>query len=330
MVLVFVLTFALTVALSAASIPLGLYTAAFTHLPPGGGAGTPVSLYLWIGPVLVSLPVTAPIGALFAFLEVAYVLLFLAALRGGAPLASALSGGLKRGFEPLLSNDLVVAVVSIGFLAFTATAVDGIVSLGGVPVGGLNAPDLYLFASAATAPLVEEFGFRLCIVGLIAALVAAGRPNAGTLHILWRPAAAYEGEAVFTGKAVAVWAAVAGSSVVFGLAHVASGSGWEVGKLPEAVYGGLVLGYLYAKKGIHIAILAHWGLDYLGSAFAFFGEGAFGIPWTSEPGYFLQQVATADLLVGVGLVSTIIVVYLGAKRLLGVRRAPASAPPPSS
>jgi hypothetical protein len=69
-----------------------------------------------------------------------------------------------------------------------------------------------------------------------------------------------------------------------------------------------------------VAVLAHWGIDYLPSVFAFYGQGAYGIPWTSAPGYLIQQVATADLFGIFGLVCLLAVVYIEVIKLSKRRR----------
>jgi membrane protease YdiL (CAAX protease family) len=172
-----------------------------------------------------------------------------------------------------------------------------------------------LFFSNTSAPLIEEFGFRVCIIGAFALLLSTERSPRALLEALWRPASTYENEEIRAGKVYALSAVLVVSAIVFGLLHILSGSGWEIGKLPEATYGGLVLGYLYIRYGFHVAVLTHWGIDYLGSAFSFFGQGAYGIPWGSSPGYDLQQIVSLDLIKGIGLASFLLVLYLGFARL---------------
>jgi len=317
LVLLFAVPFGTTLALALASFPLGLYTALFTTLTPGVGPNSPVRLYLWLGPVPVGL-LPLPFGSLFCAMTAVYLLLFAIAAARGSTAAGAFSLGTRSGLSALLSSDLVIATVSIGFLTLTATAIDTITQAAGVQIGGLQGSDATIFISTETSPLVEEFGFRVCIIGLVAVILSLGMGWKDSLKALWRPASVHEGQEVRAGKILILLVALAASSAAFGLAHVASGSGWEAGKLPEAVFGGLVLGYVYMEYGFHIAVLTHWGVDYLGTAYSFFGEGAHGIPWGSYPGYILQQIVTADLIYGVGLFSLALVAYLGARRLKGL------------
>ena len=53
---------------------------------------------------------------------------------------------------------------------------------------------------------------------------------------------------------------IVGSSLMFGLAHVA---GWDMWKALPTFIAGLGFGYLFLKVGIHAAILLHFSFDYL-------------------------------------------------------------------
>ena len=308
--------FGATLALALASFVVGAYTAYFTALTPGVGAATLVPLFLWAGPVPVELPHAFPYGAIFAFATAVYILLFVAAARGGESPARAVLGGARTSLGALLSSDLVVAAVSLGFLTFVATGIDAVTVAAGGQIGGLTGSDATVFLSTATAPIVEEVGFRVCIIGLVALILSLGTGWRDSLRALWRPSSVYEGRDVRAGKVYVIAVALVASSVAFGLAHIAAGSGWQPGKLPEAAFGGLVLGYVYVRYGLHVAVLTHWGVDFLGTAFAFFAEGRYGIPWGSDPGYLLQQWVTGDLFLGIGFLSFLLVSYLGARRLI--------------
>lgn len=60
------------------------------------------------------------------------------------------------------------------------------------------------------------------------------------------------------------------SSVLFGLAHL---DGWGWGKVPDAIVGGLIFGYLYTEYGLYAAVLAHTANDTMSSVGYIFGTG---------------------------------------------------------
>jgi hypothetical protein len=311
----------LTAFLVVLSFPVGLYTVFFTHLSNSTASTlVPSTLsFLWLGPVAVLVPIPVMYGIAFIAVIVVYVAMFVLATFQGRSLPSAVASGLKNGYREFLSNRVLLTLVAIGFLVFTAALVDEVASASGAPIGNpfSGGDDLLNFVGLALAPLREEFGFRVLLIGVAAVIVTLPRPRTSVLKTLWRPSVAYEGVDNNIFILVVIWAAGAFSAGTFGACHVVcGGGGWEFGKLPEAVYGGVVLAYLYIRYGFHVAVLAHWGIDYLPSVFAFYGQGAYGIPWTSAPGYLLQQVVTTDLFGIFGIACLLAVAYMGVVKLL--------------
>ena len=318
----FLILLSLTALLVVLSFPAGAYTVFYTHLS-NSTASTLGYPFLWLGPVAVLLPFQVMYGVAFLLVTVIYVAMFVLTIFQGKSLPSAIASGLRKGYREFLSNRTLLTLVAIGFLVFTAALLDEVVSVFGAPIGNLptGGNDLWAFLELTLAPLREEFGFRVLLIGVAAVLVTLSRPGSSVLKTLWRPSAAYEGVDNNTAILVVIWAAGAFSAGTFGACHVAcGGGGWEIGKLPEAVYGGVVLAYLYIRYGFHIAVLAHWGIDYLPSVFAFYGQGAYGIPWTSAPGYLLQQVVTADLFGVFGIACLLAVAYIAVVKLVNRRR----------
>jgi len=50
------------------------------------------------------------------------------------------------------------------------------------------------------------------------------------------------------------------SSLLFGLAHIGS---WDYHKIVPTIVAGLVMGYLFVRKGVHTSIIFHFAVDYL-------------------------------------------------------------------
>ena len=219
----------------------------------------------------------------------------------------------------MFESPFLLILLSIGFSVFTTAWVTYLTEAAGAPVGNpfANVDPLFEFTSLTFAPLREEVGFRLLLIGMVALVLSMGRPLRQAAKALWRPSAAYEGMAVGGLTAAIIWVALAFSSITFGVCHVTcGGGGWDWGKIPEAVWGGVVLGYLYVRFGFHVAVLTHWGVDYLTSAYAFFGQAAYGIGWNSSTNeFFGQYLVDFDMLFLFGLASFLLVAYVGIKRL---------------
>jgi hypothetical protein len=278
-------------------------------------------LFLWVGPAPAVLPLVTSIGVSFLAVTMIYVIMLAySAVQGTAPLR-AMAEGVRSGVVSFFSSPFLVALISIGFLIFTASIIDSVVS-GTAP----SSDPLLSMASLANAPLVEEFGFRMLMIGLVAALISLGGGTRKAMRALWRPSSAIGGTVSSVTVKVILAVLLAVSAVTFGVTHVLYG--WSSGKFFEASYGGLVLGYVYIKYGFHISVLTHWGVNYFGSAFAFFGQGAYGIPWDSTTTEFvLQRVVDFDLLYFFGLACFLVVVYVGIRKLVLSRSARSAVAP---
>jgi len=305
-----------TLAVMLLAFPAGVYTYYFTRLSANFSAASPVAgVYLFVGPSVVLLPVQTTLGAIFMFLTVVYALMFVLAAYQGRGIITSLKSAFKEGFGAFFSNTLLASTVAISFLIFTVVEFDQFETSSGVPIGNISGDALQLFTQLALAPLREELGFRMVIIGLLAVVACVGLPWRTVLKALWRPSVAYEGR---EGDRVTTYILLVGmsvSAITFGLAHILSNSGWEIGKLPVAVYAGYVLGYLYYKYGFHVAVLAHWGTDYLSTAFAYMGQGAPSGSLASNVGNWLDNFLSIDMVYLMGFASFLIVLYLGYQRM---------------
>jgi len=319
---VFLILLVFTIALVVLSFPVGWYAVFSGTLSNLFNSNSLSRPYLWIGPLVAFLPFQVTVGSWFAALSVIYLGMFALSVRQGTNPISAMVRSFKEGEKALFASPFIVTIITIAFLTFTASVMDDIISSSGVQVGTVSGDPLALLEHFTSSPLVEELGFRVLLIGVIAMILCMGRPGRTALKALWRPSVAIEGLAVGSGASLLIWVAMGFSAVTFGACHVLCGSTWDIGKLPEATYGGLVLGYVYVKYGLHVAVLAHWGVDYLGSVFAFFGQAAYGIPWDKSPEFLGQYLVDLDMLLLFGLASFLLIVYVGIKRLAGAKKGP--------
>ena len=64
------------------------------------------------------------------------------------------------------------------------------------------------------------------------------------------------------GVSVPEWVAIIGSSAFFGLAHVLSPIGWEIGKITSTFVQGFFFAVTYVAYGFEAPILLHWYFNY--------------------------------------------------------------------
>src|SRR3989441_2595513 len=305
------------------SIPAGLYTVYSTNISNTSlsSASRINNLGLFVGIYTVSVPVTTSIGSLFAILTAIYAGLLAFAGFQHRNALSAIRSALAQGSSEFFGNPLLATVIALGALTLGIGLPQISQASPEIKTGSISGDPLLLFLSITLAPLREELGFRVALVGFLA-LVLGFRHSAKTaLKALWRPSAILTGEPGDLPNKVGLSIMVVISSILFGAAHYLSGAGWDVGKVSEAAAAGVVLGYLYVRYGFHAAVLLHWGVNYFGSTFAFFGQGVWGVPWQSDFGNPLSILVEVDLFVLIGVTSFFLVGYKILKRLTRARGA---------
>lgn len=311
---------AFTLALVVGSFPAGIFAVLHGGLSSQLNYASLVTTFFWVGPVPVVVPVQFPLAALFlVFVAVYGALFFYAGMQQVRP-ARAAGEAFREGAGALLRSPLFVVLVAISFLSFTGVAITWAAErvMGSIGNPFANYDQLLEFGALTVSPLREEIGFRVVLVGFVALILSIGRRPREALKALWRPSVLFEGAAVGGAAGVIVWAAVLGSAVTFGVCHVNCGGagGWNWAQFPYALWGGIVLGYLYVRYGIHVAILTHWGVDYLGSVYSYFGQSAYGVPANSIHEYIGQYLVDADLIYLAGVASFLLVAYLALKKVL--------------
>jgi len=315
MLSVFVVFLGLTLVLLALSFPAGVYSVFSGRLSRNFTYSSNVQPFLFIGPAVVRLPIQVSVGAMFAFLTTIYAAFLVYSMWQRERPMGAIRSAFRGGTGELMSSPFLVAVISIGFLTFSLISIDGIVSYAGAPIGALSGDPMRLLVSLTYSPLVEEIGFRVLLIGVVAFILSVTRPWRKALSALWKPSNAIEGLSVGSGPSVIIWAATVFSAATFGVSHI--GNPWDIGKLPDALFGGLVLGYLYVRYGFHVAVLAHWGDDFFGSVFSFFGQAAYGVPANSATqAYILQSISLLNSILLFGLVSFLLVTYLAVSKFV--------------
>ena len=125
--------------------------------------------------------------------------------------------------------------------------------------------DLTQFFYVSMAPLLEEFGFRIILLGIpLFALYSNKSSITYFFKCLWDPTRLdihdYK-------KAILLISFIA---VLFGFAHIAFADSWSEGKFAQATAGGLILGWVYVRYGFIVSLLIHWATNYFIFSYANF------------------------------------------------------------
>ena len=138
-------------------------------------------------------------------------------------------------------------------------------SFGIVTVPPLGDNNLIQFFYVSLAPLLEEFLFRIILVGIpLFALYSSRASLRYFLKCLWNPSSL---NILDSKKAILIIVFV---GISFGFAHIAFGDSWSEGKFAQATAGGIILGWVYLKYGIVTSLLIHWATNYFIFAYAHF------------------------------------------------------------
>lgn len=270
----------------ALSFPLGAYVV-FSPSWPGGGIvdhGYPLgALGLFAAGLGFEVPAAGVrLGDAFAALWCAYAALFALAALGPcrglyAELSAAMghSGrnragvGVYSGGRPMCENYMHAAVRWFAVLVLASAAIAALQAHAGVPAAEPPAGDEMLrFFEVAKAPIAEEIGFRVALIGVPLFLACAGAASVRSLaRVLWHPHR-HLPRTRRTRRAAA--ALIAGTAVFFGVAHVLSGEPWGIGKLAQATASGAILGWVYYRHGLAPAILVHWAANYFVFSYAYY------------------------------------------------------------
>lgn len=116
--------------------------------------------------------------------------------------------------------------------------------------------DLIQFLLVSFAPITEEIGFRVILIGIPLYLFYSHKASAKLFFkALWSPSSL---PITNSKKAIAIIVIV---GVFFGAAHVLNEQ-WTQGKFAQATMSGIIIGWVYYRHGFVAAILVHWAANY--------------------------------------------------------------------
>ena len=138
-------------------------------------------------------------------------------------------------------------------------------TFGIVTVPPFDDNDLIQFFYVSLAPLIEEFGFRLVLIGIpLFALYSCKSSPKYFVKCLWTPNSLH----IDNNKKALLLIAFVG--ILFGFAHIAFAESWSEGKFAQATTSGLILGWVYLRYGFVASLLIHWAMNYFIFSYATF------------------------------------------------------------
>ena len=218
------------------------------------------SLDFFVAGMSVQIPIEFEIGDVFIVIWCIYAIIFSIAMFGPKKnFFLELAPIMNHGKNTSSSNYMVSMIKWFTILILTSAIINiAQESIGITTEPPISENDLIQFFDVTKAPLIEEIGFRVLLVGV--PLFAIYSHKSSIKHFfksLWHP---YENLHVDNKtKAIALIVLVA---VFFGVAHIISGEAWSSGKFAQATASGIIIGWVYFRYGLAPALLIHWATNY--------------------------------------------------------------------
>jgi hypothetical protein len=200
------------------------------------------------------------IGDVFVVLWVFFLILFTIAVLGPKKnFLKVLSPIMAGTYESQDGNYLVHAIKWFSIIIILSEIIDitqQFFDIKTVPPTFEN--DLLQLLSVTFAPVIEEIGFRIILIGIPLFLLYSHKASAKHFFkSLWNPSASLPSS---SSKKAIVIIVIAG--VFFGISHIISEQ-WGVGKLAQATMSGIILGWVYYRYGFVASVLIHWATNYM-------------------------------------------------------------------
>ena len=287
------------------SFPIGAYLVFNSEIGDDITYEYPMNdLNVFLAGVGFQVPVEFELGDGFIVLWCLFLILFAVAIFGPKKnfvnvLQSIISAG---NYHQLRDNYIITAIKWFSILVVVSGVIISVQEFFGISVEKIEAPNqLVQFFQLLLAPLIEEIGFRVILIGLpLFALYSYKSSLRLFVKSLWRPS--HHLRITDLKKPLLIIIIV---GIFFGVSHVITGETWSAGKFAQATVSGLIIGWVYFRYGLAPAILIHWATNYFIYSYAYIVADINKIPvetaFTHSLLYMLEL-----MLIATGIISIVI------------------------
>ena len=214
----------------------------------------------FLGGIGYEIPIEFELGDAFIVIWILFLILFTISFLGPKKdFLKTLTPMIADGKQPLESNYLVTMIKWFSVLVLISGMINFVQEGVGITI---EAPpvenELIRFYDVTVAPIIEEIGFRVLLIGLPLFVLYSHKTS--FLHFfksLWNPSDNLD---VFNSRKALILIVVV--ALFFGIAHILSGEPWSSGKFAQATASGIIIGWVYFRMGLVSAILIHWATNY--------------------------------------------------------------------
>ena len=287
------------------SFPIGAYLVFNSEIGDDITYEYPMNdLNVFLAGVGFQVPVEFELGDGFIVLWCLFLILFAVAIFGPKKnfvnvLQSIISAGK---YHQLQDSYIITAIKWFSILVVVSGVIISVQEFFGISVEKIEAPNqLIQFFQLLLAPLIEEIGFRVILIGLpLFALYSYKSSLRLFVKSLWRPS--HHLRITDLKKPLLIIIIV---GIFFGVSHVITGETWSAGKFAQATVSGLIIGWVYFRYGLAPAILIHWATNYFVYSYAYIVADINKIP--VETAFTHSLLYTLELmLIATGVISIVI------------------------
>jgi hypothetical protein len=251
------------------SFPIGLYVMYNSDIGKEINYQYPINgLDLFVGGIGYKVPFSFEMGDAFVIAWTIFLILFTISYFGpDDSLLKTLSNSMSRGRQSFRGNAMANMMAWFSILILFSVLIDSIQQMFGIKIDfPTSTNDLIRFFQLGISPLTEETGFRVLLIGVPLFLMYSQSVSWKIFFkSLWRPAKYLS---ISDYKKAMVLIITIG--LLFGVAHIISGTPWSLGKITQATMAGVIIGWVYVRYGLAPAILIHWATNYFLFSYLFF------------------------------------------------------------
>jgi len=205
-------------------------------------------------------PIKFELGDGFAVIWCTFLILFTVAIFGPKKnFVAVLQSMISEGSYKIQDNYLVAIIKWFSILVIVSGGIIAVQEFVGISIEQPEAPNqLIQFFDISLAPIIEELGFRVVLIGLPLFMLYSHKLSFKFfVKSLWWPWKNLHN--VNMKKVLSVIVIV---GILFGAAHIFSDEAWSTGKLVQAIASGIIIGWVYFRYGFVPAVLIHWATNY--------------------------------------------------------------------
>lgn len=251
------------------SFPIGLYVMYNSDVGKELNYQYPINgLDMFLGDIGYKVPISFEMGDAFVVTWTIFLILFTISYFGPEnSLLKTLSNMMSREVKRFQGNAMVNMMAWFSILILFSVTIDAVQQSFGVTIESpASSNDLVRFFQLGISPLTEETGFRVLLIGVPLFLMYSPSASWKTLiKSLWRPSK-YLSISDYRKPMILIITI----GLLFGVAHIISGTPWSPGKVTQAAMAGIIIGWVYVRYGLAPAILVHWATNYFLFSYLFF------------------------------------------------------------